>query len=483
MKNKTFKLFCKELDEIVSVRSFVHEDEAKLYNHFKGYLSKVPSSFNVKEYKKEVVDYLLIDASSYYTFLDNDIEDTLVFDIIGALYATIIEAYPHYDFDFICNDINNTIAIDQMKHLFRTHAEALEALPASSKKRVIKSFADIKKLERALSRNVIGQEEACEKTIDAVKLIVSDLDNFSSLFYVGPTGVGKTKLAKILGEKYSGNFYKVNCGEFSSSHDYAKLIGAPPGYVGHSESSLLGEKAAISNAWVILFDEIEKANPKFYDFLLSILDDGTCTDNMGNVLDFSKSLFIFTTNVGIQDNRLGETRVGFGKEDIKYEDSRDVIMNSIKRTFNPEFLNRIDHFIFFNRLTEEELTKIAKLEIHHLPVKKTRELISYVLDNSNHAEYGARNIAKFIKNNIATKVADAILKKQLPLGKDAHYILKSGEESLYISNIEEEENMGGRTRKIRNQARRGVVAKEATAETEAAKPAAKKKRKRPTKAG
>ena len=481
MRNKTFKLFCKELDEIVSVKSFVHEDETKLYNHFKRYLSKVPPSFNVKEYKKEVVDALLLDASSYYTFLDNEIEDALVFDIIGALYSTIIEAYPHYEFEFICNDINNTIAFDQMKHLFKTHADALQAIPQKAEKRVIKSFADIKRLEQSLNKDVIGQQEACKKTIDAVKLIVSDLENFSSLFYVGPTGVGKTKLAKILGEKYSGNFYKINCGEFSSSHDYAKLIGAPPGYVGHADTSLLGEKASESNAWVLLFDEIEKANPKFYDFLLSILDDGTCTDNMGNVLDFSKSIFVFTTNVGIQENRLGESRVGFGKDAIKYEDNRDAIMTSIKKTFNPEFLNRIDHFIFFNRLKREELMKIAKLEIHHLPVKKTRELISFVLDNSNHTEYGARDIAKFIKNNIATKVADAILKKQVPLGKGNYYILKSDSNSLYISNIEEDENMGGRTRKLRNQGRRTGVAAQATPQMDAAKPAPKKKRKRPAK--
>jgi len=214
---------------------------------------------------------------------------------------------------------------------------------------------------------------------------------------------------------------------------------------------------------------------------LSILDDGTCTDNMGNVLDFSKSIFVFTTNVGIQENRLGESRVGFGKDAIKYEDNRDAIMTSIKKTFNPEFLNRIDHFIFFNRLKREELMKIAKLEIHHLPVKKTRELISFVLDNSNHTEYGARDIAKFIKNNIATKVADAILKKQVPLGKGNYYILKSDSNSLYISNIEEDENMGGRTRKLRNQGRRTGVAAQATPQMDAAKPAPKKKRKRPAK--
>ena len=440
MKNKTFKLFCKELDEIVSVKSFSQEEEAKLYNSLKKYLSTIPPSFQVKEYKKKVVDVLLLDASSYYTFLHEAIEDALVVEIISALYDTIIDAYPHFEFEFICNDINNTIAFDQMKTMFKRHIDSLIDDKPKKEKQRIRSFSDIMKLSGKLKKEVIGQGEACDKTVNAIKLIVAGIDNFSALFYIGPTGVGKTKLAKILGEYYSGNFFKVNCGEFASAHDYAKLIGAPPGYVGHTDSSILGEKAAHSDAWVILFDEIEKANPKFYDFLLSLLDDGTCTDNLGNTLDFSKSIFIFTTNVGVQDNRLGERRVGFGKEDITYEDNKDAILETIKKTFNPEFLNRVDHFIYFNRLTEKELKRVAKLELKHLPIKKLPSLLNYIVKNSNHQEYGARNIAKFIKNNISILVADAVLKKQIPLGNTKYYTFKIDQNNLYISNIEEEDD-------------------------------------------
>ena len=170
---------------------------------------------------------------------------------------------------------------------------------------------------------------------------------------------------------------------------------------------------------------------------MSLLDDGTCTDNLGNVLDFSKSIFIFTTNEGMQDNKLGDTRVGFGKENIGYEENQDLILKSIKRKFNPEFLNRVDHFIFFNRLSGDDLRKIVKLEINHLPVRKNKDTITYIIKNSNHQEYGARNIAKFIKNNIATMVADAILKKQLPLNDSKLYVLKESSEGLYISNLKE----------------------------------------------
>jgi len=440
MTDKSFKLFCKELDEIISVKSFDHQIEAKLYEKLKVFLSNIPPSFEVKTYKKKVVDCLLVDPSSYYTFLDKEVDDALLLEIVSALYDTVIEAYPHFEFEFICNDINNSIAFEHMRSLFKNHVEGFALPQVKKSKKRIKSFSDLVKLSNKLKREVIGQDEACDKTIDAIKLILADIDDFSSFFYVGPTGVGKTKLAKVLGSHYSGNFFKVNCGEYSSPHDYAKLIGAPPGYVGHSDSSLLGEKAEASNAWVILFDEIEKASPKFYDFLLSLLDDGTCTDNLGHTLDFSKSIFIFTTNEGIQDNRLGDRRVGFGKEAITYEQNKDLVLDSIKRKFNPEFLNRVDHFVFFNRLTEDNLIKIAKLEMNHLPVKKTKETISYIIKNSNHQEYGARNITKFIKNNIATRVADAILKKQIPLKNANLYTIKVAPEGLYISNIEEEKN-------------------------------------------
>ena len=439
MKNKNFKIFCKELDEIISVKSFSQEEERKLYDRLKKYLADAPSSFHVSEYKKAVVDYLLVDSSAYYTFLDNEVDPTLTQEIINALYSSIIEAYPYFEFEFICNDINNNIAFNQVKTVFKDHLDSLVKETTKTKKvKSIKSFSDVMRLHKKLNKEVIGQPDAAQKTLDAVKLIVADIDSFSSLFYIGPTGVGKTKLAKMLGLHYSGNFFKVNCGEFSSPHDYAKLIGAPPGYVGHSDTSLLGDKAAESNAWVILFDEIEKANSKLFDFLLSLLDDGTCTDNMGNVLDFSKSIFVFTTNAGIQDNRLGDKRVGFGKEDITYEDNKEQILSTIKRKFNPEFLNRVDHFIFFNKLDEESLRKIAKLEMNHLPVLKSKPLLDYIIKKANHAEYGARNIAKFIKNNISTRLADAILRKQIPLGKDRYYKFRVTNDNLSISNIEEE---------------------------------------------
>jgi ATP-dependent Clp protease ATP-binding subunit ClpA len=439
MTKQTYRLFCSEIDEIVSVKSFDQDTEAETYNSLKKYLADSPASLNVAVYKQKVVDTLLVDASSYYSFLGEDTAVEVKHTIIDALYTTVVEAYPHFEFEFICNDINSNIAFEQMRTLFKEHIAGIGAEPKAAKKVTsLKNLKDLLNLSDHLTKNVIGQDEACEKTVNAIKLMIAGLHDFSAFFYVGPTGVGKTKLAKTLGEKYSGKFFKINCGEYSSPHDYAKLIGAPPGYLGHSESSLLGEKAEQSNSWVILFDEIEKANEKFYDFLLSLLDDGTCTDNLGNTLDFTKSIFIFTTNAGLQDNKIGSTRVGYSKDKITYEESRDNIVESIKKKFSPEFMNRIDEFIFFNKLNEKDLREICKLELRQLPINKTKALMDYIISNSNHSEYGARNIAKFIKNKISTIVADAILRKQLPTTKKNLYTIMIKDGTPYISNIYQE---------------------------------------------
>ena len=168
---------------------------------------------------------------------------------------------------------------------------------------------------------------------------------------------------------------------------------------------------------------------------------------MGNVLDFSQSLFIFTTNEGITNAKIGVRRVGFDKEVSKYDDNRDQILESIKTKFNPEFLNRIDHFVFFNQLKEAELKKVVKLEMRHLPIKVSAALTNYIIKNANHEEYGARNIAKFIKNNISTKLADAVLREQTPLGGEDLYVFGVDKDTIAITNIKEDTNGMGSKKK------------------------------------
>ena len=368
-------------------------------------------------------------------------------DALKVLYDHVLQCYPHFCLEALCQDLNATVSGDEVRFIMEELAKEFrkEQIKSQAKTKVhsrckVKSLADIKKVEKYLKSNIIGQDPAIRTVVDALKVGVAGLSEFTSFFFIGPTGVGKTKLAKELAKKYSANFFKINCAEYAGKHEYSKLIGAPPGYVGHSESSLLGEKADLSNCWVFLFDEIEKADPKFYDFLLSLLDEGKCTDNMGRILDFSKSIFIFTSNQGLGDSRLGERRLGFDSEVITYSQSKEGILRSIKKTFNPEFLNRLDYTVFFSEIDRAAAKKIASLELKTLPVKRTAALLNYIVKEAYSIEYGARNISKFIKNDICLKLADTILESSNKENK-VNLVPRFDKGELTFTKPEKKENM------------------------------------------
>ena len=363
-----------------------------------------------------VINTFLCDPADFFDELPKDQEERL--GIIRAVYESIVDAYPPFDLNIVCADINNAVFQEGVEELMAAffEKESATAKPPLLKKKgakIIKSLGDVVALEKYLRRNLIGQEDAIENMVNSIKLIASGLYHSASFFFIGPTGVGKTELARLLGDKYSGNFWKINCAEYANAHEYSKLIGSPPGYVGHTDKSLMSEKAEKSNRWVILFDEIEKAHHKFYDFLLSLLDDGTCTDNLGRVLDFSKSIFIFTSNQGVSDIRVGN-KLGFSQELISVSGSEGEIKASVKKKFPAEFLNRIDNYIFFNTLTQGHVKKIASLALHDIPVKKHKCLLDFIVKNGYSSEYGARNIKRFIKNEVAVVVAEALLNRSLP---------------------------------------------------------------------
>ena len=202
---------------------------------------------------------------------------------------------------------------------------------------------------------------------------------------------------------------KINCGEYSNSHEYAKLIGSPPGYIGHNEKGILSERAEKSNEWVIVFDEIEKAHDKLFDLLLNLMDEGTITDSHGTELDFTNSLLLFTSNIGLKEY-VGKNSLGFGETQLTYENSKSAIEDAYKDKFSPEFRNRLDSVIYFNALNKDDAEKIVRLQLKALPIRVTKKLVNFVTENAFSEEYGARNIKRFIKNNISIKIADEILK-------------------------------------------------------------------------
>jgi hypothetical protein len=353
-----YRAVCRDLNTVLLIKGMTLEEEKALYWVIKKRVKDSETPVNLEDYKKYLVKKFVVDMDSIMNFIATSdmYEEEEIYDIV---YDQIINLYPNFSMTFICSELNSNTFMRGLEDssLFDRLKKTLEG-EAEDPDINLSSLEDIKSAERSFKKNILGQDQAIASVIKALKLTATGLSQGTSFLFVGPTGVGKTELAKILGDKYSGNFYKVNCAEYAGGHEYAKLIGSPPGYVGHTEKSLMAEKAEKSNRWVFLFDEIEKAHHKLYDFLLSLLDDGTCTDNMGNVLDFSQSLFIFTSNKGIVESK--QRRLGFTQNDPTEAEEKDAVTTSVKGHFSPEFMNRIDEVVVFNALTKKDVKKIAK---------------------------------------------------------------------------------------------------------------------------
>lgn len=432
-----YRAVCRDLNTVLLIKGMTLEEEKALYWVIKKRVKDAETPVNLEDYKKYLVKKFIVDMDSIMNYIATSdmYEEEEIYDIV---YDQIINLYPNFSMTFICTELNSNTFMRGLEDstLFDRLKKTIEG-EAEDPDINLSSLEDIKSAERSFKKNILGQDQAIASVIKALKLTATGLSQGTSFLFVGPTGVGKTELAKILGDKYSGNFYKVNCAEYAGGHEYAKLIGSPPGYVGHTEKSLMAEKAEKSNRWVFLFDEIEKAHHKLYDFLLSLLDDGTCTDNMGNVLDFSQSLFIFTSNKGIVESK--QRRLGFTQNDPTEAEEKDAVKTSVKGHFSPEFMNRIDEVVVFNALTKKDVKKIAKLQLDKLPIEVTDPLLEYIVKHGYSREYGARNIARFIKNNISDKIADAILNGKVPKKEGALYspkVTKDGVKIYDVKNFE-----------------------------------------------
>lgn len=432
-----YRAVCRDLNTVLLIKGMTLEEEKALYWVIKKRVKDSETPVNLEDYKKYLVKKFIVDMDSIMNYIATSdmYEEEEIYDIV---YDQIINLYPNFSMTFICTELNSNTFMRGLEDstLFDRLKKTIEG-EAEDPDINLSSLEDIKSAERSFKKNILGQDQAIASVIKALKLTATGLSQGTSFLFVGPTGVGKTELAKILGDKYSGNFYKVNCAEYAGGHEYAKLIGSPPGYVGHTEKSLMAEKAEKSNRWVFLFDEIEKAHHKLYDFLLSLLDDGTCTDNMGNVLDFSQSLFIFTSNKGIVESK--QRRLGFTQNDPTEAEEKDAVKTSVKGHFSPEFMNRIDEVVVFNALTKKDVKKIAKLQLDKLPIEVTDPLLEYIVKHGYSREYGARNIARFIKNNISDKIADAILNGKVPKKEGALYspkVTKDGVKIYDVKNFE-----------------------------------------------
>ena len=276
-------------------------------------------------------------------------------------------------------------------------------------------------LETNLHKRVIAQEEAVSSVSRAIRRNRAGLQNEKrppSFIFVGPTGVGKTELAKSLAYEMFGSedsIIRIDMSEYMESHSTSKLIGAPPGYVGYDDAGQLTEKVKRKPYSIILLDEIEKAHPDVFNILLQVLDDGKLTDSQGNTISFANTIIIMTSNAG---SNLNTNSIGFGKQTV----DKSKIEDSLKEVFRPEFLNRIDEIILFNSLQKEELLQIVDLMLKDtIKALKQKDILfeisdvakQFILDKGTNIKFGARPLRRAIQRYIEDEISEKILRSEI----------------------------------------------------------------------
>ena len=284
-------------------------------------------------------------------------------------------------------------------------------------------------MEERLKGHVIGQEEAVSAVAKAVRRGRVGLKDpkrpIGSFLFLGPTGVGKTEVSKALAEAVFGNeeaMIRVDMSEYMEKHSVSKMIGSPPGYVGHEDGGQLSEKVRRNPFSVILFDEIEKAHPDVFNILLQVLDDGHITDSQGRKVDFKNTIIIMTSNAGAQ-SIIEPKKLGFGaKEDEKqdHERMKNNVMEEVKRIFKPEFLNRIDETIVFRALNKEDMKQIITIMVHELQQRCKDQLQieltvrdaakAHIVEEAYDRKYGARPLRRKLQDEVEDRLAEAIIR-------------------------------------------------------------------------
>ena len=304
----------------------------------------------------------------------------------------------------------------------------------------------LKNMESILHNRVIGQEDSVSAVSRAIRRGRVGLKDpkrpVGSFIFSGPTGVGKTELSKALAEALFGDeslMIRIDMSEYMEKHSVSRLVGSPPGYVGYDEGGQLTEKVRRKPYSVVLFDEIEKAHPDVFNMLLQILDDGRLTDSTGRTVDFRNTVIIMTSNVGARDI-VEPKRLGFGSMEENagrdYEDMKKNVMTELKKTFRPEFINRVDEIIVFHPLSREEIKKIGELMLNetakrmvqnNIKITFTEEVKDFLADKGYDKIYGARPLKRTIQEHIEDKLAEAILDDKVKEGDTVTISYEDGE--------------------------------------------------------
>ncbi|MCR5037185.1 MAG: ATP-dependent Clp protease ATP-binding subunit [Bacteroidales bacterium] len=333
-------------------------------------------------------------------------------------------------------------------------AEVVAMMTGVPVQRIAQNEGDrLMSMETELAGTVIGQDEAIKNVVKAIRRNRAGLKDpnrpIGSFIFLGPTGVGKTYLAKVLAKYLFDSedaLIRIDMSEYMEKFAVSRLVGAPPGYVGYEEGGQLTEKVRRKPYSIVLLDEIEKAHPDVFHLLLQVLDDGQLTDSLGRKVDFKNTIIIMTSNIGSRQLKDFGQGVGFGtqaKKDSKGTDSRAIIENALKRTFAPEFLNRIDEVVMFDSLNKESINKIIDIELKNV-FERTKEMgyelvltekaRNFIAEKGWDEQYGARPLKRAIQKYVEDVLAEEIIKSNPENG--AKIVIDYDGEKIFINESE-----------------------------------------------
>lgn len=341
----------------------------------------------------------------------------------------------------ICVDVNPALEI---------HSVALPAEATQETQTDVAQERDDRRrvgnLEQNLRAELVGQDEAIERVCRSVRKSACGLSDpnrpIGTFLLVGRTGTGKTQLAKSLARHLHGdnNLVRIDCSEFALPHETAKLIGAPPGYVGHNDGGTLTEALKRNSRCVVLFDEVEKGHEKLHNMLLQILDEGRLTDSKGETVSFKEAVVLMTSNVGTSDYAAARDRMGFGaSETLADEDYHSLTHLALRRDFKPELLNRLDGVLVFRALDPADCERIAELQLRILrdrvdgagvQLEWTRRLTRAVAEHGWSEEYGAREVRRSLAQLVEEPLTDAVLRGHYGRGSRVRVGWRAGQAVL-----------------------------------------------------